>query len=322
MAAPRPINVAVGFDGGGTKTECVVLNGEGKIVGRGIAGPSNPLRVGMEAAFTELAQAATEALAGAHLKPRQIDAVCAGLAGAGRRSVIRSAIVFLAHEFPDALTHVTTDSEIALEAAVGSGTGVIVIAGTGSAAFGRNANGETARAGGFGRWIGDDGSAYEIGRRAVGCVARARDQGAPLTALSDGILAALNCPSWDDLTERITKNPDDVFPSLFPAVASAASMEDNVAREILYAAALDLSTTALTVIRRLGLLELEFPLVKCGGVFGLSRLMDEMFDAVVASAAPRANISRLEVPAAVGAARLAARLARGEDRAAIRDGSL
>jgi N-acetylglucosamine kinase len=312
------MNIAVGFDGGGTKTDCVVLDADGKILGRGLAGPSNPLRVGMEAAFSELGQAATQALAAAHLKPRQIDAVCAGLAGARRRSIIRSAIVFLAHEFPDALTHVTTDTEIALEAAVGVGTGVVIIAGTGSASLGRNASGETATAGGFGRAIGDDGSAYEIGRRAVACVARARDQGAPLTALHDIILATLNCPTWDELGERISKNPDNIFPRLFPAVASAAGMEDSVAREILYAAALDLSTMALTVARRLGMLELEFPLVKCGGVFGPSRLMDEMFDVVIASSASQANISRLAVPAAVGAARLASRLARGEDATAIR----
>jgi N-acetylglucosamine kinase-like BadF-type ATPase len=322
MAASRRMNIALGFDGGGTKTECVVLDAEGNMVGRGVAGASNPLRVGMEAAFTELAQAAAEALAGARLKPQQIDAVCAGLAGAGRRSVIRSAIVFLAHEFPDALTHVTTDCEVALEAAVGSGTGVVIIAGTGSVSLGRKANGEMARAGGFGRTIGDDGSAYEIGRRAVACVARSRDQDAPLTTLNDIILSTLNCLGWDDLAERIAKDPDGVFPRLFPAVAAAAGMEDNVAREILYAAALDLSTMALTVIRRLGMLETEFPLVKCGGVFGASRLLDEMFYAIIASAASQARISRLEIPAVVGAARLAARLARGEDHADVRGSNL
>ncbi|HEY1865930.1 MAG TPA: BadF/BadG/BcrA/BcrD ATPase family protein [Candidatus Acidoferrales bacterium] len=317
MSGSRRSHIAVGFDGGGTKTECVVLNAEGKVLGRGMAGPSNPLRVGIEAAFTELAQAATEALAAARLKPRQIEAVCAGLAGAGRRSVVRSAIVFLSHEFPDALTHVTTDCEVALEAAVGSETGVVIIAGTGSAAFGRNEAGETARAGGFGRWIGDDGSAYEIGRRAVGVVSRSRDQAAPLTVLTDILLATLDC-TWDELIERITKNPDDVFPRLFPAVVSAAGMEDHAAREILYAAALDLSSTALTVARRLGMQDSAFPLVKCGGVFGPSPLMDEMFDAVVASSAPQAKLSRLEESAAVGAARLAARLASGEDLTATR----
>src|SRR5437868_3917514 len=163
MAGSRRLNIAVGFDGGGTKTDCVVLDADGNTLGMGTAGPSNPLRVGPESAFAEMAEAAAQALAGAHLKPRQVDAVCAGLAGAGRRSVVRSAIIFLSREFPDALTHVTTDSEVALEAAVGQGPGVVLIAGTGSIAHGRNAAGATARAGGYGRWIGDEGSGYEIG---------------------------------------------------------------------------------------------------------------------------------------------------------------
>jgi hypothetical protein len=94
-------------------------------------------------------------------------------------------------------------------------------------------------------------------------------------------------------------------------------MEDNAAREILCAAAVDLAGTGLTVVRRLGLEQLEFPLVKCGAVFGASSEMEEMFDVLVADAAPRVAISRLEVPAAVGAARLAARLARDEGSAAV-----
>ena len=324
MSGSRQLHIAVGFDGDGTKTECAVLDSEGITLATGVASPSNRrwaiphrLGTGTDAPFSELAQAAAEALANAHLNPRQVEAVCAGLAGTGRRSMIRKAIVFLAHEFPDALTHVTTDCEVALEAAVGAGAGVVVIAGARSSAFGRNDAGETAHAGGFGRSIGDDGSAYEIGRRAVAWMARARDQGTPAKLLSDIIFATLNCHTWEELAERIAQNPDAVFPLLFPAVVSAAGLDDNAARDILYAAAVDLAATGLTVVRRLGLEEIEFPLVKCGGVFGVSPMMEEMFDVLVASGAPRVAISRLEVPVAVGAARLAARLARDEGRVAV-----
>jgi N-acetylglucosamine kinase-like BadF-type ATPase len=324
MSGSRQLHIAVGFDGDGTKTECAVLDSEGITLATGVASPSNrqwaiPHRLGTrpDAPFSELAQAAAEALANAHLNPRQVESVCAGLAGTGRRSMIRNAIVFLTHEFPDALTHVTTDCEVALEAAVGAGAGVVVIAGARSSAFGRNDAGETAQAGGFGRSIGDDGSAYEIGRRAVAWMARARDQGTPAKLLSDIIFATLNCHTWEELAERIAQNPDAVFPLLFPAVVSAAGLDDNAARDILYAAAVDLAATGLTVVRRLGLEEIEFPLVKCGGVFGVSPVMEEMFDVLVASGAPRVAISRLEVPVAVGAARLAARLARDEGRVAV-----
>jgi N-acetylglucosamine kinase-like BadF-type ATPase len=312
------MKIAVGFDGGGTKTDCVVLDAEGNVIGQGSAGPANPLRAGFPAASEELAAAAARALDSAHLRARDVSAVCAGLAGAGRRSVTRRAMVFLAREFPDALAQVTTDCEIALEAAVGTGPGVVLIAGTGSSAFGRNAAGKTARAGGFGPWIGDEGSAYEIGRRAVASVARARDQAAPVTILADMISAALECLSWDELIERIAKNADAVFPRLFPVVVAAADAEDASAREILFTSALGLSSIALTVIRRLALQEQEFGLAKSGGVFGVSHLLDSMLDSVLLSAAPCASISRLSVPAAMGAARMAARLLADESSAAQR----
>src|SRR5260370_11049479 len=170
---------SIGFDGGGTKTECVILDSAGKIIGEGRGAPSTPLRCGFDAAFGSLRQAAAEALNTAGLHASSISGVCAGLAGAGRKSVVRRVLVFLAREFSNAVAQVATDLEIALEAAVGSGPGVVLIAGTGSAAYGRNAAGETARAGGDGPWGGDGGSAVEIGRRAGAAGARTRDTGRP-----------------------------------------------------------------------------------------------------------------------------------------------
>ena len=300
----------LGFDGGGTKTDCVVLNSNGEIVGEGHGGPSNALRCGYDAAFHSLVEAASEALKAARLQPGDVTGVCAGLAGAGQRSVIRRVTVFLMHEFSRAAVQVTTDLDVALEAAVGLEPGVVLIAGTGSAAYGRNAAGETARSGGYGPWIGDEGSAYEIGRRAVGAVARARDMGAPVTLLAELIPATLKCPDWEALMERIAKDPDSVFPKLFPAVAEAANSEDSSALEILFASAIGLGNLAMTVVRRLELKDREFTLVKCGGVFGRSRKLDELLDSVLASGAPRVRISIQQISPAMGAARIAERFSR------------
>src|SRR6202030_705883 len=140
--------------------------------------------------------------------------------------------------FPAAIAHVTTDCEIALEALAGIGPGIVLISGTGSVAYGRNSKGETARAGGYGPWVGDEGSAFEIGRRAVAAVARTRDTGGPITLLTNMIPAALDCPDWDELMLRITKNPDDIFPALFSVVAEAADAEDSAAKEILFTSAI------------------------------------------------------------------------------------
>ncbi len=309
----------LGLDGGGTKTECIVLDAQGNVVGKGLAGPSNPLRCGFNTAFQSLSEAAAAALKEAKLPHAAITGVCAGLAGAGRRSVVRRTMAFLAQTFPGAQAQVTTDYEIALEAAVGAGQGLVLIAGTGSVAYGRNAAGETARAGGYGPWVGDEGSAFDIGRRAVGAVARIRDTSAPPTLLSTMIPAALDCPDWDDLVDRTMKNPDDVFPKLFPVVVAAADSEDSAAKEILFAAAVGLGNLTMIVVRKLGLQDKEFPLVKCGGVFGRSRMLDSLLDSVLSSGALRAKISRLEISPAVGAARLAGRLGQVAKQPALHD---
>jgi len=307
---------SLGFDGGGTKTDCVLLDANGNVVGEGRGGPANPLRSGYDGAFSSLREAAAGAIAVGGIRPAEIAGVCAGLAGAGRRSVVRRMMVFLSEEFPAALTQVATDYEVALESAVGSAPGVVLIAGTGSVAYGRNAAGETARAGGYGPLLGDEGSAFEIGRRAVSAVAHSRDMDAPVTVMAEMISAALECPDWDDLMLRIMKNPDDVFPKLFPVVADAANAEDSAAKEIMFASAIGLGNLAMIVIRRLGLKGQQFPLVKCGGVFGRCHMLDSLLDSVLASGALRAKLLRLEISPAVGAARMAARLSEAPPQAA------
>lgn len=307
---------ALGFDGGGTKTDCCVLDAKGAVAGEGHGGPANPLRAGYASAFASLRAAAAEALAAAKITPKEITRVCAGLAGAGRPSVVDRVTEFLSQEFPQAKARVVPDYEVALEAATGSGPGVVLIAGTGSVAYGRNAAGETARAGGYGPWIGDEGSAFEIGRRAVAAVARSRDTDGPATSMAEMLGATLNCPDWDELMLRIMQNPDDVFPKLFPVVAAAANAEDDAAKEILFGSAIGLGNLAMIVIRRLGMKSQPFPLVKCGGVFDHSRMLDSLLDSVLASGALRAKISRLEISPAIGAARLAARTSGSSSQAA------
>ena len=307
---------SLGFDGGGTKTDCCLLDGRGAVVGEGHGGPANPLRSGYDGAFASLREAAADAIASANIRPAEITRVCAGLAGAGRQNVVRHMLEFLSQEFPDALTRVVADYEIALEAAVGSRPGVVLIAGTGSVAYGRNAAGETARGGGYGSWIGDEGSAFEIGRRAVAAVARSRDADGPVTVMAEMISAHLACPDWDELMVRIMNHPDDVFPKLFPVVAAAANFDDSAAKEILFASAIGLGNLAMIVVRRLGMKSQQFPLVKCGGVFGHSQVLDSLLDSVLASGALRAQIATLEISPSIGAARLAARLSESPSQSA------
>jgi glucosamine kinase len=306
----------LGFDGGGTKTEAVLANAEGGVVARGAAGPSNPLRTGYTKAWFSLSEAADAVLAGGKIHAGHIRGICAGLGGAGRAGVARRVKVFFERSFPNAAVSVTTDLEIALEAAFGSGEGILLLAGTGSAAFGRGANGRTARAGGRGPWISDEGSAFDIGRHALRAVALAEEHRGPDTALSQRIFKWHECRDWDPLLERIAKNPDEVLPKTFPLVAEVAEAGDAVAREILAAAAASLASLVDSVANELGWRDRNFSIAKVGGVFGRSVFFDAAVESQLKKARPRARWVPVEISPAEAAARMAVRSARAKGHVA------
>jgi len=303
------MNFYLGFDGGGTKTECIALDAGGRVAGHGNSGPSNPLRVGYEAACAALQLAAAAAVTSAKCASSDVRGICAGLAGAGRRNVAEEMLVRLARIWPGAAIQIVTDAEAALETAVGNAPGVVLIAGTGSIALGRNAKGELARAGGYGMWIGDAGSAYDIGRQATLAVARARDFAAPATILTEMILTTLACSAWDDVVEKVAAGPGFVFPRLVPAVMQAADEGDSAARNILTRAAVDLANIALVVIGRLNMGDAVFRVARAGGVFGRNYILDSRVDDLIVRVASGAHTGLLEHPAALGAARVAMRQA-------------
>jgi N-acetylglucosamine kinase-like BadF-type ATPase len=306
------MNFYLGFDGGGTKTECIALDADGRVVGHGNSGPSNPLRVGYDAACAALQLAAAGAITSAKYSVSDVRGICAGLAGAGRRNVADEMRKRLSRIWPGTPIQIVTDAEAALETAVGAAPGIVLIAGTGSIALGRNAKGEIARAGGYGPWIGDAGSAYDIGREATLAVARARDLAAPATLLSEMILSALDCRNWDDVVEKVAGGPGSVFPKLVPVVMQASEEGDSAARDILVRAALDLANTALAVIGRLNMKDAEFRVARGGGVFGRSYVLDSRVDDLISRVAPGAHVGLLEHPPALGAARFAMRLAQAQ----------
>jgi N-acetylglucosamine kinase-like BadF-type ATPase len=305
----RTMDVFLGFDGGGTKTDCIALSADGRIAGQGHAGASNPLRVGFDAASAALQLAAAAAITTAKSSAGDVRGICAGLAGAGRPIVAEEMRFRLARIWPKAAVQITTDADAALEAAVGDGPGIVLVAGTGSIAIGRNAKGELVRVGGYGVWIGDPGSAHDIGRSAVAAACRARDFSGPATTLGELILGATKSTDLDDLIGKIAAGPTVLFTRLVPVVMQAAETGDAAAREILTRSALDLANLALGVIGRLGMKNLEFRVARAGGVFNRSYILDSRVDDLIARVAPHAQVNFLSEPPALGAARLALRAA-------------
>lgn len=305
----------LGFDGGGTKTDCVLMDEVGNILARSRSGPSNPARMGTEAALANLQAAALDAFLHAAADslpshattPRSFSSVVAGLAGAAQPDVAEKMRALLQTGFPGASLKLCTDLELALHA-TGDGPAIVLVAGTGSAASGRDAHGRIARAGGNGPWLGDEGSAYDIGRRAVRAALRAFDETGDDSALGKQILRQLGCAAWPAVQQRVSTATDEVFPRVFPVVTAAADAGDNTARMLLTDAARDLAALVNIVVGRLGLGKLDFLLAKTGGIFGRSSFLDAKLDQLLQEMAPNARIAPLPMAPAEAAAQLALRL--------------
>ncbi len=146
------------------------------------------------------------------------------------------------------------DMVIALEAAFGSGPGVIVIAGTGSIAYGRNSDGRTARAGGWGFAISDEGSGHWIGRMAVAAAVHAADADDAEPAnqlLLQNLMKSWQTKTREQLVVAANATPPPDFAALFPSVLSSADHGDHLAMGVLTQAGAELAGLATTVIARL-----------------------------------------------------------------------
>jgi N-acetylglucosamine kinase-like BadF-type ATPase len=294
----------LGVDGGGTKTECVLMDPAGKIMARSFSGPSNPYRVGVESASREIEKAADACLREAQVGRDAVVAIGAGLAGTGNPELKEGMRASLETAFPGAAIGIFTDLQTAL-AAAGEGPVIVLIAGTGSAAIGRNGQGQIWRTGGQGPRLGDDGSAFDIGSRAVARAMKEREQLGTDSVLGRKILEQLSYASWEKLQERATSQPDNVFPLLFPVVAAAADAGDMAAREILLQAAGELSSLVNAVAEHAGQGREETRIVKMGGMVGRSVYFDAQLDAALKRALPEAKIGGLQMSPAEAAARAA-----------------
>jgi glucosamine kinase len=306
----------LGFDGGGTKTECVLADGKGTVLARANGGPSNPVRIGYAKAWFSLGEVADVVLCHEKITSNDIRGICAGIGGAGRDGVAWRLKSFFERSYRNADVRVTTDLEIAREAAFGEGEGILLLAGTGSAAFGRDAGGLTARAGGRGPWFSDEGSAFDIGRRAFSAIVLAQEHRGPATALSDRILAWHKSRDWNMLLDQIAKNSDDIFPKTFPLVAQLADKDDAVARDILSAAAVSLADLAFSVVNQLGWQDRDVPLAKVGGVFGRSKFLDASIESELARLVPRMRLVPVKISPAEAATQMALRAPCAEGSAA------
>jgi len=292
----------LGFDGGGTKTECVLMDESGVVLARSRSGPSNAVNVGARASAAALAEAGSEALRAAAKPASDVAHIVAGISGASEPVVRAEIQANLKPSFPKATISVTSDLPLSL-AATGEIPSVVVIAGTGSAVLGRTSPLKLARAGGFGPIIGDPGSANDIGRKTTAlCFQKFLNN--EKFPLADEICRAFAC-TWDQFVDLVRQQPTVVFPKIFPIVAQAAESGDLSARAILTTAVFDLLEQVREVVRQLQLQSTNFFLAKTGGVFDGSAFLREQFDLLTGKLVPNARTGPLPRPVAESAAQLA-----------------
>lgn len=210
------------------------------------------IRAGEQAAREALHGAIRQVCEAAKISPDRVGAVCVGATGAARPEIAEKVRHIILEIIPNGSRkiEVVGDTVIALEAACGKGPGVVVIAGTGSIAYGQNAEGQSARAGGWGFAISDEGSGYWIGRSAVAAILSAQDQQRE-TALTGLVFQEWKIGTLDELVQVANATPPSDFPRLFPVVLKAAAVGDVTAGELLVEAGGKLAGLAATVVRRL-----------------------------------------------------------------------
>jgi N-acetylglucosamine kinase-like BadF-type ATPase len=304
-----PLHV-LGLDAGGTKTVCLLANADGHIISSARRGGANLQASGELEVEKVLHDVMEETIGDRDVAPA---AICLGIAGVDRRhdaDIIRGIMRRIGYK---ARILVVNDALVALEAGAPGQPGVVIISGTGSIAYGRNAKGHAARSGGWGYVLGDEGSGYWIGRAALRAVLHAADDRGPRTALTPLLLDHFGVSEPQELIHEIYQT--NLKPAAFGALATCvhrAFVEgDAVAAGILRGAAHELESSAMSVARRLDLIGTPFPFILAGGIFrAVPWLQQEMLRRLPDSA-PTSRAELLTCEPAEGAVRLALQDARG-----------
>ena len=227
----------IGMDGGGTKTKCFLTDNDLNILHEFSGGPSAFLMLGTEEVSATLLNLVDQCKNIANISSGDRVSIVLGTTGAGRRTdAERMENAFLEYAKSKGNNFenfsVQSDGRVALEGAFSGKPGSILIAGTGSFMLGKNSNDETFRVGGYGRFIGDEGSGYMLGKKGFVAVAKEYDQRGPATKLTKLIAKEFEISDSASLITSIYKDKFDIA-SIAPLVIKAANEGDEICRNIL-----------------------------------------------------------------------------------------
>jgi N-acetylglucosamine kinase-like BadF-type ATPase len=302
----------VAVDGGQTATKALIAHRDGAVLAAGRSGPSDHFHGtgGVEKNRRAIHEAVLSALAAAGANPGDVASIGLGLTGApagGEQTPIVAEIV--REVLPAAMVTVVPDYVTNLAGASGGEPGVVLIAGGGSIGYGVTADGREALAGGFGYLLGDEGSAFDIGLRAISAACRAEDRRGEATSLMTAVLEHFDIATMRAIPRVVYRAgfAREQISLLAPAVSEAARKGDVEARRIMATAGEELVCTAVGVMRQLFQGGENVTVYLTGGVFGAGECLLGPFRTALHAQWPSATSRFPRYPPAVGGLILAVR---------------
>jgi glucosamine kinase len=301
-------SLVIGIDGGGTKTRALLADERGERLAEAIGSGSAVKPQEAERSAGVIAGVVRDVLEEAGKAQARPRVLCVGVAGVGRepeRQALWEALV--THQLADEVV-VEADFSVALADAFGDGPGVLLIAGTGSSAFGRGPTGASARCGGWGPVIGDEGGGAWIGRRALSVVAAASDGREPETALTGAVLTATESSESAELIRWAASATPATLATLAPVVMSVADAGDLRANAIVSLAVEELALHVRCLARQLFTDErASVPVALTGGLLNRGSSFRKRLEHRLRGAVPGAQVHGEEIDAARGAVKMALR---------------
>ncbi len=306
----------IGIDGGGTKTAGIIADRKGNILGEETSGPSNFQIIGPEKAAQTILSVMDACAAKAGKPLDKVKAAVAGLTGAGRpadQERMKRALSEAADLKGIAIEHVAVESDarIALEGAFKGSAGIILIAGTGSIAFGKTLEGKVFRVGGWGRLLGDEGSGYAIGRDALNAVTRNLDGRGKETLLTKLAAERFGLTDQEAIIHAVYRGGFDMS-SVAPVVLEAAAQKDTESERILNRAAFELTEHVRTLTFKLeGATRAprkKIPLAFIGSLLTEKTVLATIVKHKIEFSIPQITVIKPQAPPAFGAVLMALRL--------------
>lgn len=296
--------LVMGVDGGGTKSVGLVADLSGNILTRRESGASNVNVVGLDGAARSLHKVISDCCDDVRCPPDELSCVVLALAGAGddaSKQRIREAVnqLFEKENRKPLPISVQTDSRAALEGAFNGGSGVVIIAGTGSIVMGKTDHNDLLTVGGWGRFLGDEGSGFYIGREALRAVTLHMDRRGETSKLKGKFAEAFQWHTRADIIHAVYQDKFDLA-RLAPLVLDAAAENDLVSQKLLQNAALQLAEQARVVVMQMGILR-KIGLVMLGGLIDHENVYSNTLHMKLMKLLPQVEVRQPLHPAAYGA---------------------